>query len=201
MKNAYKNTFAYVLSGIIISSSILPGCTVTNKIFVEEDIVYSSKRIELKYLVKDRDRRSPLHYMQQTVIKEINANKEVSYTAFDVLTLSGSSFRLDDKVFLIIDNEAFPMKINKTEYENVKNISEDTSEILSADSTKVSVITGYSENERKIARFSYNIPGEIISKIKVSNQFVLRYYSGPSMVTIRPTYKSRQKLKEMIDIN
>jgi hypothetical protein len=201
MKNAYKKTFAYVLIGTIMSSPILPGCTITNKIFVEEDIVYSSKRIELKYLVKDRDRRSPLQYMQQTVIKEIDANKEVSYTAFDVLTLSSSSFKLDDKVFLIIDNEAFPMKINKTEYENIKNISEDTSEILSADSTKVSVITGYSENDRKIARFSYNIPEEIISKIKVSNQVVLRYYSGPSMLTIRPTYKSRQKLKEMIEIN
>ena len=186
--------------GITLICLMFQSCSTSNRIYSENDIVYSTKRFELKYNVKDRDRRSPLFYFTQTIIKEINSENEISYTAYDVLSLSGSSFKLDDKVILIIDNEAFPMIIDKIELENVRSISENTTNVSTSDSTTISVISGYSENNRKITRFSYEIPVTTIAKIKESNQIFLRYYSGPSMMTVKPKKRSINKLKQLIDM-
>jgi len=174
-------------------------CSTSNKIYSENDIVYSTKRFELKYNVKDRDRRSPLFYFTQSIVKEINPQNEISYTVYDVLSLSSSSFKLDEKVILIIDNEAYPMVIDNIELENVRNISENTANISTSDSTNVSVITGYSENNRKITRFRYKISVNTMVKIQKSSKLSLRYYSGPSMITVKPKKKSINKLKQLID--
>jgi len=200
MKIPFKESFAYKILGITMICTVFQSCSTSNKIYSENDIVYSTKRFELKYSVKDRDRRSPLFYFTQSIIKELNPNNEISYTAYDVLSLSSSSFKLEDKVILIIDNEAYPMVIDRIEIENVRSISENTSSISTSDSTSVSVVTGYSENNRKITRFKYKIPLTTIAKIKESNQLSLRYYSGPSMISVKPKKKSINKLKQLIEI-
>ena len=200
MKKLFKKSFAFEILGITMIFTVFQSCSTSNKIYSENDIVYSTKRFELKYSVKDRDRRSPLFYFTQSIIKEINPNNEISYTAYDVLSLSSSSFKLEDKVILIIDNEAYPMVIDRIELENVRSISENTSSISTSDSTSVSVVTGYSENNRKITRFKYKIPVTTIAKIKESNQLSLRYYSGPSMISVKPKKKSINKLKQLIEI-
>ena len=92
------------------------------------------------------------------------------------------------------------MVIDRIELENVRSISENTSSISTSDSTSVSVVTGYSENNRKITRFKYKIPVTTIAKIKESNQLSLRYYSGPSMISVKPKKKSINKLKQLIEI-
>jgi hypothetical protein len=124
----------------------------------------------------------------------------VSYRAYDVLFLISPSFKLDEKVILIIDNKPYPMVIDKIELENVKTISENTTDIQTSDSTTVSVTTGYSENNKKITRFSYKIPVSTIMEIKKANQISFRYYSGPSMITVKPKKLSIKKIKELIDI-
>lgn len=182
-------------------SMTFQSCSISNKIYSENDIVYSTKRFELKYNVLDMDRRSPLFYFTQSFVKEINSQDEIHYTAYDVLSLSSSSFKLDEKVILIIDNETYPMDIEKIELENVRSVSESKSDISTSDSTTVSVITGYSENNRKISRLSYKIPVKTMMKIKEANQFYLRYYSGPSMITVKPKKRSINKIKQLIDIS
>jgi len=199
MKMPCMKSVAYEILGITLICIMLQSCSTSNKIYSESDIVYSTKRFELKYYIKDIDRRSPLLYFSQSIIKEINSEKEISYTAYDVLSLSSSSFKLDDKVILIIDNEAFPMLIDKLELENVRSISENTTNNSIPDSTTISVISGYSVDNR-ITRFSYDIPVAIIAKIKESDQIYLRYYSGPSMITLKLKKKSINKLKQLIDM-
>jgi hypothetical protein len=199
MKYLLKNKTPFLISGIALTGLILYSCSTANRIYTEKDVVYSTKRFELKYNVRDRVRRSPLLYYRQTITKEINPENKTLYTAFDVLTLSAASFGPDEKVFLIIDNEPYRMMVDRIEFENVRNLSEDKQNVMTSDSTTISVITGYSENNVKLAKFSYKIPGEIISKIRNSNQFLIRYYSGPSMMTVKPKKKSIKKLKELID--
>ncbi len=196
---SFPGIVVYELAGIMLICSVLYGCTTANKIYAENDIVYSTKRFELRYLVNDRNRRSPLTFFNQTIIKEINKDNEIVYTAYDVLTLNSSSFKPEEKVFLIIDNEAFQMDIEKIELENAKSISENTTDIPTSDSTSVSVVSGYSENDSKIARFCYRIPDTTIAKIKGANQMYLRYYSGPGMITVKPKEKSLKKIKQLID--
>jgi hypothetical protein len=201
MKVPSIRSYARVILGLMLVSITLQSCFTTNRIYSENDLVYSSKRFELKYYVKDRDRRSPLYNLTQSIVKEINAQNEISYSAYDVLTLSSSSFKLDDKVIFIIDNEVYPMLVDEIELENVRSITESTSDISTSDSTTVSVVTGYSEDNRKLTRFTYKIPLTTIEKIRESNEFFLRYYSGPNMITVKPKNRSMNKLKQLIDMD
>ena len=92
------------------------------------------------------------------------------------------------------------MSLEQMELENARDISETTSNILTSDSTTVSVITGYSEDNMKITRLSYRIPAATMEKIRSSDNLILRYYSGPSMITVKPRNKSIRKLKQLIDM-
>jgi len=193
--------FGVPYQGIVVGlvCTMLSSCSPYNRIYSEDDIVYSTKRFELKYDYKDRDRRTPIYFFTQSIVKEVDQNNNVSYRAYDVLFLISSSFKLDEKVIMIIDNKPYPMVIDKIELENVKTISENKTDIQTSDSTSVSVTTGYSENNRKITRFSYKIPLSTIMEIKKANQISIRYYSGPSMITVKPKNLSIKKIKELID--
>ena len=138
-------------------------------------------------------------YFTQSIVKEVYQNNNVSYRAYDVLSLTSSSFKFDEKAVLIIDNKPYPMVIDRIELENVKTISENSTDIQTLDSTTVSVITGYSENNRKITRFSYKIPVSTIMEIKKASKIYIRYYSGPNMITVKPKKISIKKIKEFID--
>jgi len=91
------------------------------------------------------------------------------------------------------------MDIDKIELENVKTISENKTDIQTSDSTTVFVTTGFSESNRKITRFSYKIPISTIMEIKKANQISIRYYAGPSMITVKPRKLSIKRIKELID--
>ena len=198
MKKQFKFGHLYLVIVTGLVGIMLSACSTYNKIYTEDDIVYSTKRFELKYDYKNRSRRMPF-YFTQSIVKEVDKNNNVSYQAYDVISLTSSSFRVDEKAILIIDNKPYPMVIDKIELENVKTISESTTDIQTLDSTTVSVITGYSENNRKITRFSYKIPVSTIMEIKKANQIYIRYYSGPSMITVKPKKLSIKKIKKLID--
>lgn len=183
----------------IFLSFFLFGCQVTNKIYEEKDIVYSTKRMELKLAYRWHDRRSPITYAEQSIIKEISNNGTI-YKVYDALVLTSLSYQLEDKVFIIIDNEVFAMEIDKKEYESTKEIEEKKEDIATSDSTSISIVTGYSENNRKITRFSYKLPDKVIEKIKNTDQVLLRYYSGPDMLTMTLDGKKLKKLQQLIDM-
>ena len=182
----------------IFLSFFLFSCKVTNRIFEEYDIVYSTKRLELKLAYPIKDSRSPITYMEQSIVKKITDNETV-YKAYDALILTSLSFRLEDKVFLIIDNEVFPMVIEGKEDENSRTITEETADIATSDSTNISVVTGYSENNRKITRFSYQLTDNVIAKMRNADQVLFRYYLGPQMLTITLDDKKLKILKRLID--
>ena len=199
MKKQIKFGVLYQVILIGLVCTILSSCSPYNKIYSEDDIVYSTKRFELKYDFKDRDRRTPIYYFTQSIVKEVDQNNNMTYRAYDILFLISSSFKLDEKVILIIDNKPYPMDIDKIELENVKTISENKTDIQTSDSTTVFVTTGFSESNRKITRFSYKIPISTIMEIKKANQIYIRYYSGPNMITVKPKKLSIKKIKKLID--
>lgn len=199
MKTTFRINALYRITGIGLVCLMLSGCSTYNRIYSENDIVYSTKRYELKYSYRDLNRRSPLHTFTQSIVKEIDRNNEVSYRAYDALFLSSSSFRIEEKAILIIDDKPFPMVIDKMEFENTKSISENTASIQTVDSTTVSVVTGFTESYRKITRFSYKIPVSTAMEIRKADRLSIRYYAGPSMITIKPRKRSFNKIKELID--
>ena len=199
MKKQFRTRILTSLLILSLICFIFSGCFSTGKIVVQNDIVYSTKRIELKYIIRDYDRRSPLLYLEQSIIKEIKNNNETTIKVYDILGLTSSGFKLEDKVFMIVDSNVYPMAIDIIDYEHAKSITANTQEILTSDSTKVSVLTGYSENNEKITRFSYKLSDEMISKIKNSNQVLFRYYAGPSMMTVKLKNTYLRKVKKIIN--
>jgi len=55
------------------------------------------------------------------------------------------------------------------------------------------------ENNRKITRFVYEIPLPVIERTKEAEQFSMRYYAGPSMITVKPKKRSIKKVEQLID--
>lgn len=192
--------FLKVTVFIISICSLLQGCCSLNKIRSEEDIVNSSKRITWHNTYFGYNNFSPLDFLDQSIVKEIKANKEITYKVYDVLTLNNKSFQVEDKVFVIIDSTVYSMKLDGKEYSNERNFTEDKKNIQTSDSTKISVTTEYSENNKKITRFSYELNSEIINKLKSAKQILFRYYSGPSIITVGLQKKKLDSLKKLLDI-
>jgi hypothetical protein len=182
----------------LFSSVSFFSCIVTNKIYEEYDIVHSAKRIELKLAYRRHNMRSPIAYAEQSIIKEIS-NNGIMYKVYDALILTNLSYQLEDKVFIIIDNEVLAMEIDKKEFENTTERDEKRKNIATSDSTSISVVTGYSEYNSKITRFNYKLPGKMIDKIRNTDKILFRYYAGPSMLTISLDGKRLIKLKQLID--
>ncbi|MBN2484472.1 MAG: hypothetical protein JXB34_00725 [Bacteroidales bacterium] len=193
-----KNSFCTALATISLLL-FASGCATNNRLISETDIVYASKRSTLSYTGKDKNRHSPLLYLDQSIVKEIRRDNSVEYTIYDVLALKSTSFNIEEKVFMLVDNEVFPMKIDKVEHEWAKNISEKTEDILTSDSTSISIVTGYSENNKKLARFSYKLSDEAILKIITSGELRFRYYAGPGMITVKLKKSTLKKFKALIN--
>jgi len=99
---------------------------------------------------------------------------------------------------MLINNQVFPLKIGHKEYEYAKQWKEDTDKVLKADSTQVTVVTGYSENNKKITRFKYNLSSELVSNIEKAKEISLRYYIGPDMVTLNIKGQRLARIQELI---
>lgn len=190
----------YLVAGLAALSLAFYGCSLLRPSIVEEnDVVYSTKRFLLSNIIMVSDPRSPSIPLEQSIVKEVKANGEVTYTFYDVLTLSSTSFKLKDEVFLIADSKVFSMTLVDKELEQVKNIEEKKSDILKADSTKVSVVTGYSEENKKVYRFTYRPSDEVLAAIKSSKELLIRYYAGPKMLTATLKGTNLELIKQLID--
>lgn len=195
--------YRYLIHGFLLFTFILAvqSCVTTHRtrIIVEHDTVKSSKRLKKEfYYRRALEKDSPFFSAKQTIIKEIKSDNEITYTVYDILSMSTSSYNLEDTMYLILGDEVIPINIDYQKTENSSRISEDTGSILAADSSKVSVVTGYTQYKWKNIQISYKLSSEIINKISNSDEVNLRYYSGPNMITIRMNYYDLKRLKKMI---
>lgn len=182
----------------ILFVMMLQGCSVFTTIIEEHDVVYDTHRKSLTLDFKDRNRRSPVLFVKKTFVKETNADQTVTLKVYDVLTLSASGFNLEDRVFLIVDEEIFPITLQAKELEHTTRLYEDRDNVKTSDTTSVSVVTGFSTNNLKITRLNYSLPAEIATKIQEANSVVFRYYAGPGMITIPIKNHKLNKLKKLM---
>lgn len=170
-----------------------------NEIRVEYDAVKSTKRLTKNfYYYRPLEKRTPLYSVKQTILKEIKPEEEITYTVFDNLRMSPQAHNLENQMFLILGNEIIPIDIKEIQIENSSNITEETGTILAADSTTVSVVTGYSQQNSKHYKISYQLTTDIIGKISRADEVLFRYYCGPNMITTALRESKLNRLKEMI---
>lgn len=194
--NKISKTFVILM--ILVSTLAFQSCITFSGILEENDVVYSSKRISYRHVSRDHNRKTPLIHLDQTFVKEIR-NKDVTYSVYDILNLNSSSFKVEDKVFIIVGDKVFNVNIVNKELDFSKNIRENKSDLLTADSTKISVVTGYSEENVKITRFTYQLTNEMVSSIKRANQVTFRYYAGPSMMSVKLGKYDLKRIKKVLN--
>ncbi len=184
---------------IFLTLILLQSCDALTGITVENDVVKSSKRMKMVFsYVYTQERHSPLQEIKQTVLKEFNAENETTYSVYEVLLMDKDTHPLNKELYVIIDGEVNQIQLKSLESEDDTSLSEKKKDILTADSTKVSVVTNYSLNSRKKFKISYMLNNELIEKMKNSNEVKFRYYAGPDMITTKLNSLNLSRFKKLI---
>ncbi len=178
---------------------MLQSCFSHKLIRVEYDEVKSTKRILQNFhYLGSKEKRTPLYFLNQTILKELKPNNEISYTVYDNLTMSPNAQALENQMFLILGEEIIPIDIEQVDLENTTNITEKRSTILTSDSTSVSVVSGYDQHNRKHYKIKYQLSLQTMDKISQAYEVQFRYYCGPNMMTVILKDKALNRLKDMI---
>jgi len=190
--------FVYILSVLLTLTGCAPG------IFSEIDEVKKLNRHKLNLLhLYNTERNSPLCTVSQTFVKECQYGTPGAshLIVYDQLRLRPQAHNIEDTVYFILSNEILPIPILDESYRESQAITESTSDILTADSTTVRVVNGYSLNDYKYVNLSYELSKEVKTKIYAEKEFKIRYYSGPDMITIRLKGRDLNNLKKLISMS
>ncbi len=129
------------------------------------------------------NKRHEASYTQRVdFVKEIDANNQVSYLLYDIVSIPADKFELDKKVYMLIDDEVFTLNTTYEVAENSRNIKHEKSDILLSDSTKTTVVTGFGMDSRRIIKMKHELEQEQIDKMLQAKEIHLRYYSGPNTI-------------------
>lgn len=192
-----KNQLTY-FSLLSLCTWTLMSCFTMPSVITENDIVKSSERKKFIHQGAAREYNSPLLSLNQTIVHESSDYKNPKVYIYDILTLDSRSFRLDQKVYILIDEDAFHIDLEAIELDNFTSIQENNESIMTADSNYVDVVTGYNENNHNITRFSYVLQPDLVQKIQNADQVAFRYYAGPDMITVNLGTAKLQRLKKML---
>lgn len=173
---------------LLLTICTLQSCGLFSNVINEQDEVNgtSRNRSEFEYRTA-REWASPLIRINQTILKETGATGKIKVRIFDRIQLQANSFSLEKRVYLIIDGKPYPAQVDDMEFEHLTNFQEKRKDVLTADSSKVSVVTGYDRSESNQYKLTYTINPETIEKIKTCEKLRFRYYTGPDMITTTMT--------------
>jgi len=172
----------------------------TSRIHKEKDEIKNTTRFQQDfYFLQVKEFDTPLNSLQMQVFKEQSANGS-SVTVYDELNLGINSQEPEKNVYFIFDEGYEKITIKNMESHYQQSLSENRKDILTKDSTKVSVVTGYSQNSWKTVQCEYALTPEVIDQIERSGTLKVRYYVGPHMLTIPFSKSKLKKLKKLLEI-
>ena len=141
----------------------------------------------------------PLIRITQTVLRETGKDTTAGIRIFDRIQLNPNSFMLEDRVYLLIDGKPFHAKVEDVQFERLSSLDEKRKDVLTADSTKVSVVTGYDRNESNSYKLTYMVNPQTVEKIKTCSKLQFRYYAGPDMITTSMNRYELNTLKKVLE--
>jgi len=126
------------------------GCVnLRSGIFEENDRVMKTRKVTYETYFVSNQRYEQSYTQKITFLKETDRNSITNYTLYDVITLPVESFDLDDKMYIVADDNVIKLPVSTQNQYNTKNINEQKNEILQSDSTKITVVTGYDVVNKK----------------------------------------------------
>ncbi|HAN78312.1 MAG TPA: hypothetical protein DCQ31_11380 [Bacteroidales bacterium] len=201
-----KNNF-YLLSFkkiaiIMVIFSTLTGCSLFrnySRISILEDLANASRITKYEAIYFDINKRSPLILLNQSIVKNTKANKLTNYKLFHTLTLTENSFVVNDSAYLIIDKEVFTLIPERKELDSKREVSVDKNTILTSDSTKIDVVSGYNVSTRNLVRYIYNLKPEQVNKLKEAKTINFQYYAGPHIIVAKVRPLQAKKMKRFFE--
>lgn len=186
----------------IVLLSLLQSCGLFRNIREEVDLVRSSKRMRADFEYRfTEERMTPLILITQTVVKESKPDALPKLTFYERIRLNASSFKLEKNVYVLVDDVAYPGKIESMEFEREYKMEEKRKDVVTLDSSKISVVTGVNNFENNLYRLTYTIDDEAIEKIKSCSKIRFRYYAGPDMITTGMYRYDLETLKMLVQSN
>ncbi len=113
--------------------------------------------------------------------------------------MKSDSYQLEKEVYIIVDGEVREMNVSQMKTEKSFSVSEDEETIITADSTSVSVVTGYNKYESRKVKLQYVIDNGTIDMIGDAENVRFRYYAGPDMITVRGSRSQLKRFKKLIE--
>lgn len=168
---------------------------------VQDDQIKSMKRMTMEqvYEAREKEEETPLLSMKQTLVKNLYENGQAEYNVYDVLSLDERSFRLERKLYWVIDDEVFVIDPDYIDQEQSVAFDESTEDLTTVDSTQRTVITGYQQNNERRVKLKYTLGDELISDLRDARELLIRYYIGPETATIRIRGFELNKYRQLID--
>ena len=113
--------------------------------------------------------------------------------------MSVENFEVDTKdMYLIVDDEVFPLENTYEKRLGERNVNEKKEEVMQADSSKVSVVTGYDVVQKNVYQMTHPVSAEVMGRILDANEVVLRYTVGPRFINSDINGKNLVNLKQLI---
>ncbi|MBX2969220.1 MAG: hypothetical protein KF803_07595 [Cyclobacteriaceae bacterium] len=170
----------------------------TQTIQTQYDNATGTKNFRWNHRLHEFRWRSPLVYIDQSFVKQLDGDEVAQYRLYDIVVLRANEFRLEDKMFMLLDEKPVALQPRTREDDVMVSRDVDRDDILTADSTKISVVTGYNENNYRVTRLEYALSPEVVSQILTAASIQFRYYSGSNIITVSFSPEKVLRLKELL---
>lgn len=170
-----------------------------NRVLVESDRIKNIDRVRLNLQHnRSEERRTPFLISWQHFLREFRGDSTNEFTVFETIRMARRSYPVEPNIFVLIDNQHFEISVNVLTVDRIRQTTPTTSNVLTADSVYVRVVTGMQESLFWESRISYTLNPEILDAILGASRVQFRYYSGPYMITTRLSGGELRRLKRMI---
>ena len=175
------------------------GCVnLRSGIFVENDRVMKTRKVTYETYFVSNQRYEQSYTQKITFLKETDRNSITNYTLYDVITLPVESFDLNDKMYIVADDDIINLTVSTQNQFNTKKINEKKDEIMKSDSTKVTVVTGYDVVNKKTIQMTHPLNDDMLQKIARAREVHLRYYVGPNAINTEIKGAKLRNIKKWI---
>lgn len=201
MKQFNHSKYAFILL-IAFIPFLFSSCFFNKKtMWVEFDEIKDLKRINYVESSKPIERKSPIYSIENNYVKEIDPTGKATYSVYVTINKSKASFGIEDEFYIVADQHEIKKQIKNKESKDFERIKPRTRNILTADSTNLSVVTGYKRTSYSKEQFLITLSDEEIEKIKNCTRLKYRYYAGYRQATIDLDSNELIDLKYFISAN
>lgn len=200
MKRSSNIILKHLSVGLVASGLVLSSCVGIRGIRSEYDVVTSTNRFKTQFTyLRAQERFSSLSRVNQSVVVEGRKDLNSRFRVYDVIVLNENGFRISDEVYVIVDKTPFKVNVDLLDLETISRREEKRSDVLTSDSTSVSVVTGYNEYQQRVNRIAYTLDDSAVDAIKQGNKVLFRYYAGPDMLTVKMSSSELRRFKKLLN--